>query len=377
MKRCTRCLIPDSRPDTAFVDGVCSACISYANRPTIDWVARGANLTQLLDRFHGECIVPSSGGKDSSAQVLALQELGAKVTVVTATTCYLTENGRANIDNLARYASTIEVTPNRTVRAKLNRLGLRLVGDISWSEHVAIFTIPFNVARALGRDKLIFFGENPQNQYGGPLHSGEADQMTARWRSEFGGFLGLRPDDMVGKEGITERDMAAYQIQYQPLEPGRPEAHFLGQYLPWDSHRNATRAAEAGMHYSLPTPANWWPWENLDNAMTGLHDWFMYLKFGYGRGCAQASVDVRAGNIWRDGNLVHRDAALAWVLENDGRFPQVYAGVPYAAVLDRIGITEAELSEIAHKFTTFELFNPESTLQPDGWSRLTLKEESP
>lgn len=32
----------------------------------------------------------------------------------------------------------IEVTTNRVVRAKLNRIGLTEVGDISWPEHVSI-----------------------------------------------------------------------------------------------------------------------------------------------------------------------------------------------------------------------------------------------
>ncbi|CAB4223484.1 hypothetical protein UFOVP1670_74, partial [uncultured Caudovirales phage] len=117
MNRCKLCVIPDTRPDTQFTDGVCSACISSARRPQIDWEARKKELIALLDRHHGECIVPSSGGKDSTAQVLMLQELGARVTVVTATTCHLTTIGRKNIDNLARYATTIEVSPNKTVRA--------------------------------------------------------------------------------------------------------------------------------------------------------------------------------------------------------------------------------------------------------------------
>jgi hypothetical protein len=142
-------------------------------------------------------LVPSSGGKDSTYQVLTLLELGADVTVVTARTCHLTAIGRANIDNLARYARTIEVVPNMTVRAKLNRLGLELVGDISWPEHAAIFSTPFRVAVETGHT-LLMYGENPQDQYGGPLGTEEARTMTRRWVTEFGGFLGLRPSDFVG-----------------------------------------------------------------------------------------------------------------------------------------------------------------------------------
>lgn len=342
MKRCLRCVMPQTRPDTPFIDGVCAACISYAKRPEIDWDTRKQALLALLDRHDGKCIVPSSGGKDSHYQVLTLLELGADVTVVTATTCHLTEIGRANIDNLARYAKTIEVTPNRSVRAKLNRLGLEMVGDISWPEHVSIFTTPFTAARALGIS-LMFYGENPQNQYGGPMGSEEALTMTRRWRSEFGGFLGLRPQDLVGQDGLTERDMEPYALP-TGKDVDAIEAHFLGQYLPWDSHANAAIATEAGMLAERPAPSNWWPFENQDNAQTGLHDFFMYLKYGFGRGCQQISVDVRTGRVVRD-------RALRWVETWDGMFPEVYARVPVAEALERLGMDRRELARVAANFT--------------------------
>lgn len=356
MNRCRLCVLPNSRPDTPFVDGICAACISYAARPKIDWESREYKLCDLLERL-GEngsgydCIVPSSGGKDSHYQVLKIKEMGWRPLVVTASTCHLTATGRANIDNLARYATTIEVTPNRTVRAKLNKLGLELVGDPSWPEHVSIFTTPFRVAADQGIP-LIFYGENPQNQYGGPTGSEEAKQLTRRWRSEFGGFLGLRPADMIGKLDISERDMADYEMP-DPDDIGKLqqpiEAHFLGQYLPWDSHENAKVAFAAGMKQVLPSDANYWRHENLDNAQTGLHDYLMYRKYGYGRGCAQISVDVRAGRITRE-------EALAWVHEHDGIFPKRYADVPMPTVLQRIGVTPTQLDKIMDSFTNWDLF---------------------
>lgn len=358
MKRCAVCVMPDTRPDVPFTDGVCQACLTYQRRPQVDWEARKEQLVRLLDRFHGECIVPSSGGKDSTAQVLTLLEMGAHVTVVTARTCHLTTIGRANIDNLARYARTIEVVPNMAVRAKLNKLGLSLVGDVSWGEHVSIFTTPFRVASDMGIP-LIFYGENPQNQYGGPHGSEEAMQLTRRWRSEFGGFLGLRPADMVGKLGITSRDMEDYEY------PGDlaydMEAHFLGQYMPWDSHANADKSIAHGLQCASPTRANWWTWENLDNAQTGLHDYFMYRKYGFGRGCAQISVDVRSGRV-------ARHYALDWVRERDGIFPHWYMDVCVDEVLERIGMSEKELWGLANQFTNWSLFEAKN-------GALYLKEE--
>jgi N-acetyl sugar amidotransferase len=350
MRRCLRCVIPDTRPDTAFVDGVCSACLSFERRPKIDWEARLEELKALLDRHHGEVLVPSSGGKDSTYQAITLLEMGAKVTVVTAATCYLTDIGRANIDNLARYAPTIEVTPNRTVRAKLNRLGLDLVGDISWPEHAAIFSIPFRMAATLGVP-LIMYGENPQDQYGGPLGTQDAREMTLRWRSEFGGFLGLRPSDFVGLDGITEDDMSIYEPpRAETLADAGVEAHFLGQYIQWDSERNARVAMERGMRCELPCEASWWTAENQDCAMTGLHDHAMYRKYGYGRLAAQVSVDVRSGKMTRDD-------ALKLTLERDGIFPTFYMGVSVDQVLNRIGMTYAQLMETLDRFTNWDLFD--------------------
>lgn len=370
MNRCTECVIPDTRPDTAFVDGVCAACIAYKRRPQIDWLERYRLLEQLAERardsvrntgnpFH--CIVPSSGGKDSTYQVLTLIELGLRPLAVTASTCQLTPIGRRNIENLKRHCTTIEVSPPTRVRATLNRIGLTHVGDISWPEHVSIFTAPFKIALALGIPYL-FYGENPQNQYGGPLEEQEAQMMTARWVSEFGGFLGLRPRDLVGVEDLTAADMAEYQPP-QWDENNGIEAHFLGQYVPWDSHRNALKARQAGMEHKIPCEANLWSHENLDNAQTGIHDHFMYRKYGYGRGAAQASVDVRAG-------LMDRAEALAWVEKNDGRFPDVYAGVHYVEVLEHIGMTERAFWDTARSYTNWALFK-EGGAQQD-WARPEL-----
>lgn len=346
MIRCRSCVMPNTRPDTPFSDGECAACVSYKRRPTIDWDARKAELIALLDRHDGRCIVPSSGGKDSTYQVLTLLELGADVTVVTARTCHLTPIGRANIDNLARYARTIEIVPNMKVRAKLNRLALEMVGDISWPEHCAIFRTPFRMAAYLDRP-LIFYGENPQDQYGGPIGSDEAQQMTARWVSEYGGFLGLRASDFIGMEGITPQDMADYQpLNSEEMRAFHPEAHFLGQYIPWDSRRNAEVAERAGMRtmFSPPSVANWWAPENLDNAQTGLHDYFMLRKFGFGRGCQQISVDVRTGRV-------DRERALQWVEMHDHRFPHKYAGVSLEEILDRIDVTRVQLDACIERFT--------------------------
>mgnify|MGYP001607602362 CR=1 FL=1 len=311
-----------------------------------------------------DCIIPVSGGKDSHWQALQLIGMGARPLLVTATTCHLTGVGRLNIDNLKRYATTIEVSPNKRVRAHLNRYGQETVGDVSWPEHAGIFTTPYRIAASLGIP-LVFYGENPQNQYGGPKGTEEARQMTARWVSEFGGFNGLRPVDCAGYAGITLHDMADYMMpNLEVIERAKVEAHFLGQYLPWDSHENARAAAAAGMVQVLPGDANWWHHENLDNAQTGLHDHGMYRKYGYGRLAAQVAVDIRTGRM-------KRDQGLELVRWRDGTFPTIYMGTPLEEVLARIGMTKAGLMNTLERFTSWELFEDEAI---DG--RPILKEDA-
>lgn len=360
LTRCKTCCMPTTRPDTAFVDGECSACVNFRNRPEIDWEAREVELIKILEKApkNGsgfDCIVPSSGGKDSTAQVLMLLDLGAKPLVVTATTDYLTPIGRRNIDNLARFATTVEYTPNRTVRATLNRLGLEIVGDISWPEHAAIFSVPFRAARDHGIP-LIFYGESPQREYGSPLGAEQALTMTKRWVSEFGGLLGMRPVDFIGMEGITEADMMPYMMPSDE-DMAKIDAYFLGQFLPWDSHENAKLAIANGFQVGTPSYANYWSFENLDNALTGLHDHGCYRKYGFGRMCVQLSVDIRNGRITRE-------EAMRIIERDDGVFPYVYAGVPLTEVLAHLDRDMTWLREQLDAHTDFSLFSGKDGERP-------------
>src|SRR5690349_1737412 len=143
--RCTKCLYPRSRPDSHFdAEGVCSGCRSFEARKSIDWNLRLKALKDLIAeakacRAPWDVVVPVSGGKDSTYQVIRLQELGAKVLGVNGATDLLSDVGRRNLDNLKRFCDVIEVTPNREVRKKLVRLGLYRVGDLSWPEHNIIW----------------------------------------------------------------------------------------------------------------------------------------------------------------------------------------------------------------------------------------------
>ena len=366
LRYCTRCLYPDSKPDLCFDEqGVCSACISYANRKSVNWDDRRQEFIQVTNRYRSrdgsnyDCIVPVSGGKDSTYQVVKLLQYGLRPLCVTATTDSLSEIGRRNLHNIRELGvDHIEVSANPVIRRRINRLGLTEVGDISWPEHVTIFTIPVRIATQL-RIPLIVWGENAQNEYGGPAAAQENQVLNRRWLEEFGGLLGLRVADLADQIGITRQDLIQYTYPTdEELKAVGVTGIFLGYFFPWDGFQNALIAQGHGFE-TLPTlvEGSLANYENLDNYQTGIHDYFKYLKFGFGRATDIANNHIRRGRL-------QRDDAVALVRRHDGRFPSTYLGRPIAEILGEIGITTEEFERVCDRFTNKRLFRLDNRGKP-------------
>ncbi len=355
---CTNCLLPDTKPDLSFNDdGVCNACTNFANRVEVDWDERKKELHTILDRYRSkdgsywDCVVPVSGGKDSTFQVIQMLELGMNPLCVTATTCDLADIGRANIENIKRLGvDLLEFSPNPNIRGKLNRIGLTQVGDIAWPEHVGIFTIPVRAACQY-QIPLIVWGENSQNEYGGPAANTKSNTLDRRWLEEFGGLLGLRVSDLVGIDNIRKRDLLPYQYpEDKHLSSVGVTGLFLGHYIPWDGYSNALLAQAYGFE-TLPYTAEGSivNYENLDNHQHGVHDYFKFLKFGFARATDIASLHIRRGRITRE-------QGLDLVKRHDGKFPVSYLGKPLEDILEKIDMGIEEFTRICDKFTNKKIF---------------------
>ena len=350
--------MPATRPDILFdADGMCSACRHFAQRPTIDWGERRAELLEVVEEFRSrdgsnyDCLIPVSGGKDSTYQVLKMLELGLNPLCVTASTCALSEIGRRNIENLKNLGvDYVEVSVNPNVRHTINRFALEHVGDISWPEHVTIFTIPVRVAVQHGI-RLIVWGENSQNEYGGPASAAHDRVLTRRWLEEFGGMIGLRVADLVGQQGIDQKHLIQYTYPDDvALASVGVTGIFLGHFLPWDGYSNALLAQAHGFEsYGKTVEGSLLDYENLDNLFHGIHDYFKFLKFGFGRATDHACMHVRRGRL-------SRSDAIQLVQRHDGKFPHSYLGTPLREILGRINMTTDEFVEVCDRFTNRSLF---------------------
>jgi N-acetyl sugar amidotransferase len=372
---CSQCVMPDTKPDL-FLDeqGVCNACRSYERRKEVDWKARECELHEILARYRSpsgstwDCIVPVSGGKDSTYQVVRMLQLGLNPLCVTATTCDLSDLGRRNIENLKRLGvDYVEISPNPIVRAKLNRIGLTQVGDISWPEHVAIFTIPVRAAVQFNVP-LIVWGENSQNEYGGPAAAADNNVLNRRWLEEFGGLLGMRVSDLIGIDGIAEKHLIPYTYPSdEELSRVGVTGLFLGHYMQWDGLANTLIAQANGFSsYEKVVEGSMVNYENLDNHQTGIHDYFKFLKFGFGRATDLACLHIRRGRLTRQDGL---DA----VRKLDGRFPWEYLGKSLEDILRPIGLTVDEFVRVCDKFTNKRIFKRDASgaLMKDRFGNLT------
>ncbi|WP_293751044.1 N-acetyl sugar amidotransferase [uncultured Paraglaciecola sp.] len=362
LKYCVRCVMPQTKPDLHMdTEGVCSACRSFESRKEVDWAQREKELLLLLKKFKSndsnwDCIVPVSGGKDSTYQVVRMLQLGLNPLCVTSTTCDLSDLGRTNIENIKHLGvDYVEFSPNPLIRAKLNKIGLTEVGDISWPEHVGIFTIPVRAAVQY-KVPLIVWGENSQNEYGGPAAAAENNTLTRGWLEEFGGLLGLRVSDLSEVYGIESKFLLPYQYPSDAeLQQVGVTGLFLGHYYPWDGLAN-TLIAQAHGFTSLDkaVEGSMVNYENLDNYQTGIHDYFKFLKFGFSRTTDIACLHLRRGRITR------KDA-LDIVQVRDGKFPWTYLGKSLHDILELLDITVDEFIRICDRFTNKKIFKRDAS----------------
>jgi len=270
---------------------------------------------------------------------------------VTSTTCDLSDIGRKNIENIKRLGvDYVEFSPNPIVRARLNRIGLTQVGDISWPEHVGIFTIPVRAAVQFNVP-LIVWGENSQNEYGGPAAAAQDNVLTRQWLEEFGGLLGMRVSDLVSTYGFEPRHLLPYQYPTdEEMRRVGVTGLFLGHYLPWDGLSNALISQAVGFTtLDVAVEGSMVNYENLDNHQTGIHDYFKFLKFGFARATDIACLHVRRGRI-------SRQDAVDIVRRNDGKFPWTYLHKPLADILEPLEMGVEDFVRICDQFTNKKIF---------------------
>ncbi|MCG6199796.1 N-acetyl sugar amidotransferase [Psychromonas antarctica] len=309
MRYCTKCIMPTTRPEQVFTDGVCDACHSAVDKHIhIDWQKRETEFRSILDQYRGDgsdydCIIPVSGGKDSCYQAITMRDkYGMTPLCVTHTPCDLTDVGLKNLNFLRDQGfDLIQISANRKNYKELVRLGFFKLGDCCWPEHIGIFTAPVRVAVNY-KIPLLIWGENSQFEYGGPAAKKDNNYLDRNWLEQFQ-MSGHRLSDVV-HDGI---DLKSIKTLIYPsdedIEQVGVTGLFLGYFEKWDSKRNSDLCCSLGWNKNPDGPVEgaFNDIENLDcKWIGGLHDYMKFIKYGYGRATDQLCIEIRAGRMTRE-----------------------------------------------------------------------------
>lgn len=306
MRWCQRCVLPDTRPNLVIDDhGVCNACQAHDSRDDIDWEARRAAFAEVVAAAKAkgatyDCVIPVSGGKDSTWQVVVCLEAGLHPLAVTWRTPARTAEGAANLANLVGLGvDHLEWQVNPRVEARFMVETLRRNGDTGIPMHLALFNIPLNVAARFGIP-LVVWGENSAFEYGTTDDERTGFRMDDDWLRTFGVSHGTTADDWVG-ENLSPTDLTPYRgPSGADLDTAGVLAVFLGFYLPWDPETSLQVAEDNGFRRRAAGPkTGLYDYADIDDDFISIHHHLKWLKFGFTRLFDNLALEIRNRRMTR------------------------------------------------------------------------------
>lgn len=353
LKYCSNCLMPSTRPRISFdARGWCNACgWAEEKKRAIDWSARRRQLEEFCDRYRSrdgnfDCIVPVSGGKDSSYVAYMMKhEMGMHPLCVNIIPPLEFDVGRQNVDNfIAAGYDCVRIAPNPLVTRHISRRTLVEYGQplMSWIINVQVGVLKMAINFGIS---LVMFGEEGETEYGGssklknsPVYDIE-DSIKIY-------LSGVDPKQFRGDFSDAE----LYWWLYPSVEAFRRAnlaiAHW-SYFEDWDPYQHYLVAKEkCGLREkeqaSVGTYNNF---AQTDTCLYDLHTYLMYLKFGFGRCTQDVGIDIRRGAL-------SRAQALPLVRSFDGHYPEEYME-DYASFF---GMTRGELDAVFDRWANKDLF---------------------
>lgn len=386
---CKRCVISNQRPTSTVEfknrkgnkketieiakDGICSAC-KYADikNKEIDWQKREKELIKLCNfyrsrRGHYDCVVPGSGGKDSSFTAYILKyKYKMNPLTVTWTPHIYTEVGFSNFQKWIKAGfDNILFSPNGKVHRLLTKLAFEnllhpfqpfIVGQ----RHVAPkFSVLYDVP-------LIFYGEN-QAEYGNKIKENNIPTMDPKYyemNSDLDNLYlgGVSCKDLMGKYKISHQELLAYlPAEREKLKKVGTTVHYLGYYLKWDPQECYYYASEhTGFSTnSQRTEGSYSKYSSIDDRIDPFHYYLTHIKFGIGRATYDAVQEIRNKKITRE-------EGVGLVKRYDAEFPGKY----FKEVLEYMNVNEPEFWKYVNKGRSphlWKLENEEWKLRKPVW----------
>ena len=349
--------MPDTRPGSVFdKNGVCGACRAYEKRKHVDWKERWAQLKQLCDKYrrsdgYYDCIVPVSGGKDSHSQVKIIKEdMKMNPLLITIGDPFtMTEAGKHNFKNIGEVfgCDHMKFSMSPKMLKKAARVGFEESANPIEFIEAACYTMVQKLAVQL-KIPLVFFGENPEYQYG----TTEEDKWLANDYIKKGLDWGIFKTIDVNywqKQGISLKELNTFVPPSQEeMDLVQPKIVFMSYFLPW----SATENLEIAKKYGFIDLTHEWKrdglvedFEQIDSVAYMVHFWLKYPKFGFQRTSDIVSRRVREGRL-------NKEEAKRLIMENDHKLDRKALD----DFLNFTGYTHKEFWDIVEKFWNKDIF---------------------
>jgi N-acetyl sugar amidotransferase len=332
LRRCLRCGLPETYETLEFdTSGICNICRSSdVKLSMIDWDERKEILGKIIDKHRGknqyDCIIPFSGGKDSTFTLYYLmKEFKVKPLVVRFNHGFYRQNTIENTDRTLKKlgADFLEFTPNWHIVKFLMRESFERKTDFCWHCHCGIYTYPLRVA-LMYQVPLIFWGE-PQSEITNYYNYLDDEIEYEDW-SKFNkirnlGISSMDMYEMLISRGIDveERELIPYTFPDENLLKKMGYISVpLGSFIPWNYHENS-KVIQDQLGWenddleNVPQTLNTHG-EKIECFMQGTRDYIKYLKRGYGRAMQISAFKARAGEM-------SAEEAIANSNGNDGQIP--------------------------------------------------------
>ncbi len=355
IRYCKRCLMPNSRPRIQFDENdICNACHTAKRKNDIDWEARRAEFLDYVERYRPksgpyDCIVPWSGGKDSSSIAHRLKfEFGLNPLLVTFSPLLPTEIGEHNCVEMLKVGfDQILVRPNQAVSRHLARRFFVERGNpkVHWDAGVA--AAPMQIAVKFGIP-LVFYAEHGPSEYGGYVLS-EENMKVQDYTEVLENQIGDHPQNWLD-EYIQEKDLAPYVLpSFEDIQKAEVTALYFGYFFRWSMYENYDYIKDKFDFRTDPrgrTDGTFTNFDSLDDKIDNLYYHMQFVKFGFGRTVRDACRMIQ-------NDQMTRTEALALAEKYDDEFPQQYL----SENLEFLGMTEPECMETIDLHRNSEIWN--------------------
>lgn len=299
--------MPETQEGIQFDEmGICQACQSAEQKIHIDWVQREKELRRILEEAKAkagnnyDCILPVSGGKDSTFQMHVLVEVyGMKPLAVTFSHNWYSETGWYNLQNsLERFnVDHIMFTPNRNLVNRLAKKSLSAIGDACWHCHAGVGAFPLQIAVKFNIPLLIW-GESIAESSGRASYYNPVRKFDREYFTKVSAKR--KPSEMVC-EYLSEKDLYPFEVpSAEECERVGVFGLHLGDYIFWDEERQTEFIRDVYGWKETQMEGTYKRYKSAECIMPGVHDMTCYLKRGYGRGTFHACMDVRNGLLTRE-----------------------------------------------------------------------------